>query len=322
MVSNTSTPRAASSPESEGEYFRKKNWKHQDVKRRHGLHGYDPLDRAFQQIREEKKQRSTFFSSPKSPSAKEHAKRATDLLKEHVETMKSLDLAFRYTFRGAKLGFSIVVARYGEEGREHVQIEATQPHCDLYTPQRPLKELENMRDKIMPTDELIAINGEYIPDVSAKTFPQILKKIQKAGRPLTATFVLGERREEAHSEQEEGRAMLREDLRLPDVSGYVKEAQSHRAIAADGLRQTRKAVRRLCGNQPVHAIEQASRRWCGGRRAVNFDFHTGRRQTADQRVPNVRQQCRAGRAQKRAAGPGLREIANRCEIREGRATHR
>ena len=75
----------------------------------------------------------------------------------------------------------------------------------------------------MPTDELIAINGEYIPDVSAKTFPQILKKIQKAGRPLTATFVLGERREEAHSEQEEGRAMLREDLRLPDVSGYVKE---------------------------------------------------------------------------------------------------
>ena len=71
MLSTTSTPRAASSPESEGEYFRKKNWKHQDVKRRHGLHGYDPLDRAFQQIREEKKQRSTFFSSPKSPSAKE-----------------------------------------------------------------------------------------------------------------------------------------------------------------------------------------------------------------------------------------------------------
>ncbi len=52
MVSNTSTPRAASSPESEGEYFRKKNWKHKDVKQRHGLHGYDPLDRAFQQIRE------------------------------------------------------------------------------------------------------------------------------------------------------------------------------------------------------------------------------------------------------------------------------
>ena len=264
MLSTTSTPRAAS-PESEGEYFRKKNWKHQDVKRRHGLHGYDPLDRAFQQIREEKKQRSTFFSSPRSPSAKEHAKRATDLLKEHVETMKSLDLAFRYTFRGAKLGFSIVVARYGEEGREHVQIEATQPHCDLYTPQRPLKELENMRDKIMPTDELIAINGEYIPDVSAKTFPQILKKIQKAGRPLTATFVLGERREEAHSEQEEGRAMLREDLRLPEVSAYVKEAQSHRAIAADGLRQTRKAVRRLCGNQR-HRAGVASMVWRTTRR--------------------------------------------------------
>ena len=69
-----------------------------------------------------------------------------------------------------------------------------------------------------------------------------------------ATFVLGERREEAHSEQEEGQAMLREDLRLPDVSGYVKEAQSHRAIAADGLRQTRKAVRRR------RPIEQSRRR--------------------------------------------------------------
>ena len=73
-----------------------------------------------------------------------------------------------------------------------------------------------MRDKIMPTDELIAINGEYIPDVSAKTFPQILKKIQKAGRPLTATFVLGERREEAHSEQEEGRAQ-----HAPTLRGFV-----------------------------------------------------------------------------------------------------
>ena len=41
MLSTTSTPRAASSPESEGEYFRKKNWKHRDVKQRHGLHGYD-----------------------------------------------------------------------------------------------------------------------------------------------------------------------------------------------------------------------------------------------------------------------------------------
>ena len=66
--------------------------------------------------------------------------------------MKGLDLAFRSRLKRPKLGFSIVVARYGEEGREHVQIEATQPHCDLYTPQRPLKELENMRDKIMPTE--------------------------------------------------------------------------------------------------------------------------------------------------------------------------
>ena len=41
MLSTTSTPRAASSPESEGEYFKKRNWKHKDVKQRHGLHGYD-----------------------------------------------------------------------------------------------------------------------------------------------------------------------------------------------------------------------------------------------------------------------------------------
>lgn len=238
--SMAATPGAASSPESEGEYYRKHKWGDADIKRRHGLHGYDPLDRAFQQIRSEKKPRSTFFASPKK--TQDYQLRATSLLQDHVETMKSRNLAFRYAFRGAKLGFSIVVARYGEEGREHVQVEATQPHCDLYTTQLPLKELDGVRDKLMPTDELIAINGEYLTETSAKTFPQILKKIQESSRPLTVTFVLGERREEAHSEQEEARGMVREDLRVPDVQPYVKEALLHRATALDGLRQTRTAV--------------------------------------------------------------------------------
>ena len=79
--------------------------------------------------------------------------------------------------------------------------------------------------------------------------------------------------------------MLREDLRLPDVSGYVKEAQSHRAIAADGLRQTRKAVE---ARRPINE--------CGT-------------------YVNPR---RAGRAEGRVAGPGLRQAPHRREVGEGR----
>ena len=82
-------------PESEGEYFRKKNWKHQDVKPCHGLHGYDPLDSSVPAKSGREKKRGA-PSSAAPVSFREGAReKGSDLLKEHVETMKSLDLAFR-----------------------------------------------------------------------------------------------------------------------------------------------------------------------------------------------------------------------------------
>ena len=46
--------------------------------------------------------------------------------------------------------------RAGSSLRAQVQVEQTQPHCELWLEQQPLATLENVKDRIMPTDELIA----------------------------------------------------------------------------------------------------------------------------------------------------------------------
>ena len=66
-----------------------------------------------------------------------------------------MNLSLKHKFRSARLGLSIVLARYGDEGREFVQVESTQPHCELWLEQRPVARLEKVIDKIMPPDELI-----------------------------------------------------------------------------------------------------------------------------------------------------------------------
>ena len=154
-----------------------------------------------------------------------------------------MDLSLRHTFRSPKLGLSIVLAKYGDEGREHVQVEATNPNCELYLEQLPLKKLEKVHDKIMPTDEIIAINGELILEPTPQTFPQILKKIAKAGRPVEFTFVFGERREEAFSEQEERRKMQWEEPRMPDCDALLAAARAAAKRAAEGLQSTILAVK-------------------------------------------------------------------------------
>ena len=56
------------------------------------------------------------------------------LLREHIETMAELGIVFHHTFTSDKLGFSIALARYGEKGREFVNIEETMPHCEARGP--------------------------------------------------------------------------------------------------------------------------------------------------------------------------------------------
>ena len=50
-------------------------------------------------------------------------------------------LVFEHTFSRQKLGFAIVLAKYGDEGRVFVQIEKTTPPCPLYP------------DTLRPSDE-------------------------------------------------------------------------------------------------------------------------------------------------------------------------
>ena len=66
------------------------------------------------------------------------------MLLAHIGAMREEGLVFEHVFEERRLGSHIALARYGDEGREFIQIDGTEPFCDLYP--GPLK----------PTDELIA----------------------------------------------------------------------------------------------------------------------------------------------------------------------
>ena len=64
--------------------------------------------------------------------------------------MARTGLVFHHVFERKRFGFSVLVARYGDEGRSFVEVEETHAHCEVYP--GPLK----------PTDELIAVDGKLI----------------------------------------------------------------------------------------------------------------------------------------------------------------
>lgn len=73
----------------------------------------------------------------KSHEQLEYRERVRELLREHIETMADAGIVFHHTFHGKRLGLSISLARYGEDGRQFVSIEETMPHCELHS--GPLK---------------------------------------------------------------------------------------------------------------------------------------------------------------------------------------
>ncbi|KAH8053817.1 hypothetical protein JL722_9297 [Aureococcus anophagefferens] len=87
-------------------------------------------------------------------------------------------------------------------GREFIQIDGTEPFCDLYP--GPLK----------PTDELIAYDDTIIVEPRTTSFDKLRDAIAHSPRPLKLTFIEGERRDEAFREQEERRSMARNDVRI------------------------------------------------------------------------------------------------------------
>ena len=83
---------------------------------RHTKFGYDPLDR------EMIKERSTCVSAegttPRTVKRKcEREIRVRRLLRDHLEYCEGENAVFHHTFKTERLGFSILIARYGEEGR-------------------------------------------------------------------------------------------------------------------------------------------------------------------------------------------------------------
>lgn len=166
--------------------------------RRHSK-GYDPLDRLLQEARSELKEKKAARKASKSTLKMEYKQRVRELLREHIETMAEAGIVFHHTFCEQRLGLSVALARYGEEGREFVSVEETNPCCELYS-------------LLKPTDELIAVNGKIILEPTKDRFDDLRIAIKSAPRPIELTFIQGERREEAFNEQEERRKMAALDI--------------------------------------------------------------------------------------------------------------
>lgn len=138
----------------------------------------DPLARA---LRRERLDQGSSRTEHKEDVSEHPVK--TGLVSEHLETMVKTGLAFEHKFEGEKLGFKIVLAKYGK-GRTFVRVDAVLDHCEV-------------KGKLKDDDELIAINGRVI-DATADTFDQLKKDIVAAPRPLALTFIEGENHAQEH----------------------------------------------------------------------------------------------------------------------------
>lgn len=153
-----------------------------DAATRHAR-GYDALDA------------ETFLTLTKlrpETDAKERRSALRAALAEHVASMRTRGLVVEASFAAEGLGFSVALARYGDLGRTFVVVEATERACERF-------------DDVYPGDELVEVNGAMIVDPKEETVAELIAVIANAPRPLVATFVRGENREEAFARQEGGR---------------------------------------------------------------------------------------------------------------------
>uniref|UniRef100_A0A7S3K1N0 PDZ domain-containing protein n=1 Tax=Aureoumbra lagunensis TaxID=44058 RepID=A0A7S3K1N0_9STRA len=191
----------------EKEFYLKKQASVDEIQHRHSIFGYDPLDKAIQNLVKECGEARGGHSH--EYTVEEYRQKFKELLKDHLDTMFEMGLAFDYEFgAGNRLGFSILVARYGSEGRMFLEVEETHPHCACYP------------SILKPTDELIAINDELIVDPSEENFQAIKQKIISAPRPLKLTFIQGENRDEAFQAQE-ARRKKQQDEELQAATEFL-----------------------------------------------------------------------------------------------------
>ena len=111
-------------------YYEEHKLTDDEIKKRHERLGYDPLDKLIQSERIALNEKKSAWTSKRDRVGKtqkqleemhkkEYRDRVRTLLREHIETMAELGIVFHHTFRKDRLGFQILIARYGEEGREY-----------------------------------------------------------------------------------------------------------------------------------------------------------------------------------------------------------
>tara|TARA_B100000482_G_scaffold89602_1_gene64371 strand:- start:82 stop:567 length:486 start_codon:yes stop_codon:yes gene_type:complete len=125
------------------------------IAHRHSMVGYDPLDKALRNQRVRVTHKRASLQGAGHAKSREHLldeyhANVKHLLCDHLEAMARTGLVFHHVFERKRFGFSVLVARYGDEGRSFVEVEETHAHCEVYP--GPLK----------PTDELIAVDGKLI----------------------------------------------------------------------------------------------------------------------------------------------------------------
>ncbi|KAK7237790.1 hypothetical protein SO694_0002204 [Aureococcus anophagefferens] len=157
---------------------------------------------AIRRYTAEKRQKAALLKIRSAKLQRDFREKLRTMLLAHIGAMREEGLVFEHVFEERRLGIHIALARYGDEGREFIQIDGTEPFCDLYP--GPLK----------PTDELIAYDDTIIVEPRTTSFDKLRDAIAHSPRPLKLTFIEGERRDEAFREQEERRSMARNDVRI------------------------------------------------------------------------------------------------------------
>ena len=170
------------------------------------LLGYDVADHEWQA--EQKRFQAVLQSLPKddaheAPTSPVRRGSLGTLLKreEHdanlrralCSKLQSVDGSFSHKFEAATLGFSLSLARYGDEGRKFLQVDATRPGCALYP------------DILKPHDELVAVDDVLVVSADVARFREVLRLLANAPRPVKLTFLEGEGRDLAFQVQEADR---------------------------------------------------------------------------------------------------------------------
>ena len=95
--------------------------------------GYDDLEKAMQVERGAllRELARTKTGEPSAKVRRDFREKMRSMLLAHTGAMREEGLVFEHTFEKARLGMQIALARYGDEGREFIQIDGTEPFCDL-----------------------------------------------------------------------------------------------------------------------------------------------------------------------------------------------